>query len=76
MGRRGGNSIGGVLVMARSRAGEWMRALVLRWAAYLERYGEPPPLPGGPRLATPWRPELHHDRHRPELPPLDDPPAR
>src|SRR4051812_20736717 len=52
------------------------KALVRRWAAYIERYGEPPPLPDRDRSAGPWSPEQQYGHQRTEPPPPDDPPGR
>jgi hypothetical protein len=52
------------------------KALVHRWAAYIERYGEPPPLPDNARSAGPRSPDLHHGHRCTEPPPPDDPPGR
>jgi hypothetical protein len=52
------------------------KALVRQWAAYIERYGEPPPLPDSARSAGSWSPEAHHGDQSAEPPPPGDPPGR
>jgi len=51
-------------------------ALVRRWAGFIERYGEPPPLPDNAPSAGPWGRDLHHGHGNTEPPPPDDPPGR
>jgi hypothetical protein len=52
------------------------KALARRWAVYIQRYGEPPPLPDRTRSASTYSPELPGGRQSTEPPPPDDPSGR